>query len=106
MNTRKWLFTTITLTAAVVACCAAINATLDPWGILRDPTGRRLPGYGEDRLAKYLLNTRYVPANFDSLLIGPSVSGNWPVAGIKGLSIYNESLSGGDIAELKSLVDN
>jgi hypothetical protein len=106
MNPRNWLITTVGVTAVVVACVAGVNAALDPYGIFRDPTGRNLPGYGEDRLAKYLLNTRYVPANFDSLLVGPSVSGNWPVGNIKGLNIYNESLSGGDIAELKSLVDN
>jgi hypothetical protein len=106
MNPRRWLITTLTVTAVLVACCAAVNATVDPYGIFRDPTGRKLAGYGDDRLAKYLLNSRYVPANFDSLLIGPSVSANWPVADIKTLSLYNESLNGGDIAELKSLVDN
>ncbi len=106
MNTRKWLLTTITVTAALVACCAAVNASLDLYGIFHDPTGRKLPGYGDDRLAKYLLNARYVPMNFDSLLIGPSVSANWPVTDIDTLSIYNESLNGADIVELKSLVDN
>lgn len=105
MNPRKWLLTTLTVTAVLVVCCVAFNATVDPYGIFRDPTGRKLPGYGDDRLAKYLLNARYVPANFDSLLIGPSVSGNWPVADIKILSIYNDSLNGGDITELKTLVD-
>jgi hypothetical protein len=106
MNARKWLLATLTVTAALVACCAAFNVTVDPYGIFRDPTGRKLAGYGDERLAKYLLNARYVPANFDSLLIGPSVCANWPVADIKTLRIYNESLNGGDITELKSLVDN
>ncbi len=106
MNARKWLVTTLSVTAALVVCCIAVNATVDLYGLFRDPTGRRLAGYGDERLAKYLLNARYVPANFDGLLIGPSVSANWPVADIKILSIYNESLNGGDITELKTLVDN
>jgi hypothetical protein len=106
MNARRWLVTTLGITATLVACCMAVNASIDLYGLFRDPTGRRLPGYGDERLAKYLLNARYVPANFAGLLIGPSVSANWPVADVATLRIYNESLNGGDITELKAVVDN
>jgi hypothetical protein len=91
---------------AVGACTAALNAWLDVYGIYRDTHQRRLKVYGNERLAKYLLSVRYVPENFNALLVGSSVSGNWNVAeALPGLRVYNESLTGGNIIEEKCLLD-
>jgi hypothetical protein len=39
-----------------------------PLAFLCDPANRRLPVYGDERVAKYLLSTRYVQRNFDRFL--------------------------------------
>jgi hypothetical protein len=56
-------------------------------------------------VGKYLQSFRYVPENFDAILVGSSMSGNWNLAGIEGLHVYNESLNGGNVVEEKCLVD-
>jgi hypothetical protein len=91
---------------AAGACGAALNIWLDVYGIYRDTHRRHLKVYGDERVAKYLLSARYVPENFNALLIGSSVSGNWNMAeAVQGLRIYNESLLGGNIVEEKCLLD-
>jgi hypothetical protein len=56
-------------------------------------------------VAKYLLSTRYVQANFDGALIGSSISANWPVVRMKHARLYNESCNGGNIVEEKAMVE-
>jgi len=47
-----------------------------------------------------------VPANFDAVLIGSSMSANWNTSKIKALRVYNESMSAANIVEEKALVDH
>jgi len=105
MTPRAWLAKTVGLTVLVVIAVAAANVAIDIYGIFRNPDGRHLPGYGDDRVAKYLLSERYVPANFNALIIGSSFSGNWDAAHIDGFKMYNESLNGGNIVEEKTISD-
>jgi hypothetical protein len=79
--------------------------SIDIYGIFRSAKGRRLVVYGDERIAKYLLSEKYVPENFDSLLIGSSVSANWNPQGIDGFRVYNESIEGGNILEEKVIAD-
>jgi hypothetical protein len=96
---------TIGVVAAVALAVAATNWSIDFYGIFRGAKGMHLAGYGDARTAKYLLNQRYVPDNFDSLIIGPSISANWDVRGLEGLRAYNDSMFGGNIIELKAIAD-
>jgi hypothetical protein len=106
MRARAWLLTTIAMILAAGAAIAALNIQLDVYGIYRDTHRRRLAVYGDERVAKYLLSGRYVPENFNALLLGSSVSGNWNMAeAVQGLRVYNDSLIGGNIIEEKCLLD-
>ncbi len=80
------------------------NVWLDIYGIFRNPSGRHLSVFGDDRIAKYLLSERYVPANFNSVLIGSSVSANWRIDRAGSLRVYNDSLNGGNSVEEHCLV--
>lgn len=102
---RTWLAGTILATLALALLGIAANATADIYGLFRDPAHRSLPIYGDERLAKYLLSARYVPARFDGVLIGTSVSANWKTGEMKSLRLYNESLNGGNIVEEKAILD-
>jgi hypothetical protein len=102
---RRWLTSTLLLTAAAAGVAIAANVSADIYGLYRDPAGRALPVYGDERVAKYLLSTRYVQANFDGALIGSSISANWPVARMKRARLYNESPNGGNIVEEKAIVE-
>jgi hypothetical protein len=103
---RSWLVVTVVTALVSVGVIAAANAAADIYGLFRDPSHRALPVYGDDRVAKYLLSTRYVQANFDGVLIGSSMSANWDTGGMHSLRLYNESLNGGNIVEEKAIVDH
>jgi hypothetical protein len=99
------MFLTLLLTLVVGGGSVLVNVRLDIYGIFRDPRGRELPIYASEGRAKYFLNLRYVPRNFDAVLIGSSVSDNWPVQDIRSFKVYNESTDGGNITVQKLLVE-
>jgi hypothetical protein len=105
MSSRRWLVVTIATALAAVALVVGVNGALDVYGLFRDPRGRALPVYGNERIAKYLLGKRYVQANFDGVLIGSSVSANWSVGTMESARLYNESMNNGNIVEEKALLD-
>lgn len=105
MKPRTWLLQTIGIMAVFAAAAVSLNMYLDIYGIFRAPQGRHLTIYGDERIAKYLLSEKYVPGNFNALLIGSSVSGNWNTGQLHNMRVYNESLNGGNIVEEKSVAD-
>src|SRR5258708_1315500 len=105
MRTGPWLLMTLGSVVVVAASVVALNVSLDIYGIFRDPHGRQLPVYGDERIAKYLLCDSYVPANFNALLVGSSVTANWKSGLIRTLRVYNTSVNGGNIVEEKAMVE-
>jgi hypothetical protein len=71
----------------------------DPFGLWRDSGPRRI--YTDERTSKYLLARKYVPENFDGVLMGPSYSANIDPSHIEGTRLYNLSINGGNAYELK-----
>jgi hypothetical protein len=106
MQTRSWLLMTISMILGGGGALLGFNISVDLYGLYRHTEGRRLVVYGDERVTKYLLNARYVPENFNSILIGSSASANWDMRGIEKLRVYNDSLNGGNIVEEKALVDS
>jgi hypothetical protein len=106
MSNRRWLLLTVLTTLLAAGAVVGANVAADIYGLWRDPAHRALYAYGDDRVAKYLLSTRYVQANFDGVLIGSSISANWDVGGMHNARLYNESLNGGNIVEEKAVLDH
>lgn len=105
MTGRRWIILTITTVSIAVGVVAAIAFALDPYGVWRDPTGRKLAIYFEERKAKYLMSRQYVPANFDGLIVGASSSANWDVPTLAGVRMFNESIVGANAAEEQIVVN-
>jgi hypothetical protein len=105
MTDRRWILLTIASVVTVVGIVAAIAYGIDPYGVLRDPTGRKLVIYYSERKAKLLMNVRYVPTDFDGLFLGESQTVNWHLPTLAGVKIYNESLQGGCASEERFLVN-
>ena len=105
MSPRRWLLTTLVLTLGLGAAVIGTNVVLDPYGLYRTTEGRRLVSYGDPRIAKYLLNARYVPEHFNAVLVGSSVTGNWDMSRVEKLRIYNDSLNGGNITEGDAILE-
>src|SRR5450756_634004 len=105
MTSRTWMMRTAAVIAAVLSLNFAVAILMDPYGLFRDSHGRQLTVAFAGRKAKFLLSKRYVPANFDALLIGPSSSENWDPASIPDFKTYNESILGSNVFEEKRIVD-
>jgi len=86
---------------------AVLAFAVDPYGVWREPRGRSLPVavITTARKAKFLLSQRYVPANFDGLILGPSSVANWNVPSLDGARLYNLAIAGADASEEKLILD-
>jgi hypothetical protein len=105
MTGRRWILLTIATVALGVGAVWLLAFAVDPYGVWRDSTGRKLSVFTDTRKVKFLMNKRYVPSNFDGVLVGTSSSANWDLPVIAGASIYNESIEGGDAVEERILVN-
>jgi len=79
---------------------------MNEYGLFGNARGKSIKIWHDERTSKYLLSYNYIPSNFEGILIGPSVSVNLNTKKIKDFKIYNASLNGGNISELKYIADN
>jgi len=85
---------------------AALGYAMDCYGLFRDVHGRKIAFHSNDGTSKYLLSYRYIPANFDGLLVGSSISASWDVSRIDAARVYNASVNGGNISDEKVVAEN
>ncbi len=85
-----------------------LNYTVNIYGLYGDVNGASKKVYYNERKSKLLLSKNYIPANYNTVLIGPSLSDNINVSYFsdKKLSIYNASMMGAKINELDPIVRN
>ena len=98
---RVFIFSTLLL-----ALIIGINYRLDIYGLFRDTEGRKLKVYADERTSKYLLSFKYIPENFEGIIIGPSLSANLNTKHLKEFEVYNASIMGANISELSYLIHN
>jgi len=99
----RWTLCCIGGVMAISAVFSWVNWKVDLYGLFGK--GSRIV-YSDERQGKYLLSRRYVPGNFDALLVGTSITDNWDTSKIDSLRMYNGSISGGNISEAKIVADN
>jgi len=91
---------------AALAVILPLNIRADIYGLFRPAKGRILGIYGEERIAKYLQSFRYVPENFNGVLLGSSTSSILDTREFLGYRVYNASIQGGNIEDLKPIAEN
>lgn len=99
MTSKQFLIRVFAIVAVAGVALVSLNATVDVYGLFRPVEGRQLGFFGEERLVKYLHSIRYVPENFDGVLLGSSVSDGLDTSAISGYKIYNASINGGNAAD-------
>jgi hypothetical protein len=104
MDNKRFLIAYVTTSLSLVALIVGINYYIDIYGLFRGKKDRKV--YINERTSKYLFSYRYIPENFDGLIIGPSLSDNLNPQALLPLRVYNASLMGANISELNYLVDN
>ncbi len=89
---------------------AAFHAYLDIYGLFRPVENRSLKVYHNERIAKYLLSKRYIPTNFNTVILGTSLSDNLDISSYNTPSsvfkIYNASMMGANISEIRPVAEN
>jgi hypothetical protein len=106
MTPKRWLAIVVLIALAATAAVAGSSYALDIFGVFRNPKGRSLSVQYNERTGKSLLNLRYVPANFDAVVIGGSSTTNWDMHDLTFAHFYNESIYGSNMVEEKALVDD
>jgi len=92
---------------ALLLATAFINYKINEFGLFGDVEGQEYRIFHNERTTKNLYSYSYIPQNFDGILIGPSLSAiNMNTRALTNGKIYNLSINGGNISELRVLVDN
>jgi hypothetical protein len=104
MTSKQYIaYVSITVTT-VLTLIISINLYFNFFGLFSSRSEARI--WVDEKTSKYLLSFRYIPENFDWVLIGPSVSANLDTRNIKSYKIYNLSMAGANISEIKYAIDN
>ena len=108
MDFKRFSIVTIGIVAAGMAGFVGLNYMVNCYGLFGDAHGKAYtaPDGKAERLAKYLFSWNYIPANFDGLLIGSSISDNWDTSVLPSGRIYNASITGGNISEQALIANN
>lgn len=86
-----------------VAGFVLLAAWLDVFGLFGMTQRTRV--YGEERISKYLMAFRYIPENFDGIILGPSLSANLNPGPISDVRYFNASLMGARIQTMVPLLE-
>ncbi len=106
MTSKAFLGAFFVAFTALSATIVTVNFYLDIYGLFRPAAGRQISIYGEERIAKYLHSFRYIPENFDGVLLGSSASDNLDTSGFHSHRIYNASINGGNVEDVRPIADN
>ncbi|MDH3974415.1 MAG: hypothetical protein OEV42_09075 [Deltaproteobacteria bacterium] len=104
MTSKRFFYSTILLISALSFSIIGSNLYLNEFGLFASRKNIRI--WGQEKTSKYLLSFRYIPENFEGVIMGPSFSDNLDTRKIKGFKIYNMSMDGANISELKYAIEN
>ncbi|MBB6142258.1 hypothetical protein HNQ77_000196 [Silvibacterium bohemicum] len=99
---RKWLCGTLLLTIAMCASFVFLNVKTDTLGLY----GRRgvrihiLP-----RFSLYLMTYRFIPENFDGLMIGNSEGSVYDTSQIHGYKVFNAAMRASSMTEERAIAE-
>jgi hypothetical protein len=93
------------LVVFIAGAFIAFNFVEDDFGLFGFKHDKRI--WTLEKTSKYLLSFRYIPQNFEGLLIGPSYSGGYiDTRKLSEYKIYNLSMDAGNASELRVAAEN
>lgn len=103
MDSKQFLRRFAVISLLLVGAFISTNVYVDIYGLFLGRKDRKV--YVNERTSKYLLAHRYIPENYNGIIIGPSLSANLNPANIRHFRVYNSSIMGANISELHYLID-
>lgn len=104
MTSKQYVFYIFGGVVATLVLFTGINLYVNDFGLFASRDSVRV--WTDEKTSKYLMSFRYIPENFQNVIIGPSVSVNMDTRKIKTHKIYNLSMNSGNVTELKFATDN
>jgi hypothetical protein len=106
MTFKKFFYSSVIISICTITAIVLFNIYMNEYGLFGNAKGMSINIWNNERTSMYLLSFNYIPANFEGILIGPSFSDNLDTKKISGFKIYNASIDGGNITELKYIAEN
>lgn len=106
ITSKVFIIKILLILFSLLITIVSINYYFNDYGLFGDVNGEEKRIYMDEKESKYLLSLNYVPSNFDAILVGPSLSDHIKTKNITAYDIYNLSIAGGNISEIKPLVQN
>lgn len=103
MTSKRYLIYIFCTVLVSLTLIVGLNLYLNIFGLFGDRSEARI--WASEKTSKYLLSFRYIPNNFEGVIIGSSVSANIDPKKIENFKIYNLSMNGGNISEIKYALD-
>ena len=105
MTSKHYVLAIVCGVLGLIGPFIAYNFIVDDFGLFWSSSPKRI--WTQEKTTKYLMSFRYIPKNFDGLLIGPSYSdGLMNTRAIEGFQVYNLSMDGGNATELRMAAVN
>lgn len=106
MTSKLYTKISLGILFSFILLIVGVNYLWNPYGLFGNVKGKEIKIIDYEKSSKYLMSFNYIPQNFEGLLVGPSLSANLNTKNIKDYKIYNISMNGANISELKMAVDN
>jgi hypothetical protein len=104
---KHFLKATVWGTLGLLFLSVALHGLIDIYGLFLPVKGKKLPVYHQERISKYLLAHHYIPENYNTIILGTSLSDNLDITShnekFGPYRIYNASIMGGNISEIRSV---
>lgn len=99
MTSKKFFIMAVIFYLMIFFTIVISNYLSDDFGLFRSHDSRRI--WTREKTSKYLMSFKYIPENFNAVLVGSSVSANLDTRKITSYEMYNLSMNSGNITELK-----
>ena len=107
MTSKKFVKNLLSFILLVITLIVVVNIYVNEFGLFGNVRNSEYRVHAYEKTTKYLYSFNYIPSNFDGILVGPSFSDQMmDTKKIENHKIYNLSMNGGNITELKYPIDN
>jgi len=104
---KKFVKYALSAVLSSILVVVSFNVYINEFGLFGNVKGKPIRIYSDERTIKYLLSFNWIPQNFNAILFGPSLSDiEMDTKKLDGLNVYNLSMNGANISELKYPLEN
>lgn len=104
MTSKGFVMTCLASIVVMVSAIVGVDYAIDIYGVFHGSDARPRRVYTNEPVTKYLFARKYIPGNFDGLLVGTSITQSLDLSKVPNYRLYNASLSGGNTATVTPVI--